>query len=179
MWPEKSKLLVVVGRLDPKKRQDFIWDMFSKRQAEDEYLIFVGASTADEVPVFEKDLRVKINAHPKGKRVLWAGFQKDMQAVYAAADLIIMPSAFETFGMATLEALGTGCPVVGSNTGGTSELLELYGGGLTFKKERQEDLSEQIDQVLKGAFPAVKIEQLKQHFSFEHVCEQIENKVLI
>lgn len=178
-WPEKSKLLVVVGRLDPKKRQDFVWDMFSKRQDEDEYLIFVGASTADEVPVFEKDLRVKINAHPKGKRVLWAGFQDDMQAVYAAADLIIMASAFETFGMATLEALGTGCPVVGSNTGGTSELLELYGGGLTFKKERQEDLSEQIDQVLKGAFPAVKIEQLKQHFSFEHVCEQIENKVLI
>jgi glycosyltransferase involved in cell wall biosynthesis len=178
-WPEKSKLLVVVGRLDPKKRQDFVWDMFSKRQDENEYLIFVGASTADEAPVLETDLRIKINAHPKGKRVLWAGFQNDMQFVYAAADLIIMPSAFETFGMATLEALSMGCPVVGSNTGGTSELLELYGGGLTFENQSQEDLSEQIDQVLKGAFPAVKIEQLKQHFSFEHVCEQIENKVLI
>lgn len=178
-WPEKSKLLVVVGRLDPKKRQDFVWDMFSTRQAEDEYLIFVGASTADEAPVFETALRNKINAHPKGKCVIWAGFQNEMQAVYAAADLIIMPSAFETFGMATLEALGNGCPVVGSNTGGTAELLELYGGGLTFENQSQEDLSVQIDRVLNGAFPTVKIEQLKQHFSFEDVCEQIENKVLI
>jgi glycosyltransferase involved in cell wall biosynthesis len=177
--PENSKLLVVVGRLDPKKRQDFVWDMFSKRQNENEHLIFVGASTADEAPVFETALRSKINAHPKGKRVIWAGFQNDMQAVYAAADLIIMPSAFETFGMATLEALGTSCPVVGSNTGGTAELLELYGGGLTFENQSQENLSEQIDLVLKGAFPAVKMQQLKQHFSFEHVCEQIENKVLI
>jgi glycosyltransferase involved in cell wall biosynthesis len=178
-WPQKSKLLIVVGRLDPKKRQDFVWDMFSTRQDEDEYLIFVGASTADEAPVFETALSSKINAHPKGKRVIWAGFQNDMQAVYTAADLIIMPSAFETFGMATLEALGNGCPVVGSNTGGTAELMELYGGGLTFENQNQEDLSEQIDRVFKGDFPAVKIVQLKQHFSFEHVCEQIENIVLI
>ena len=177
-WPENSKLLVVVGRLDPKKRQDFVWEMFAMRPHENEYLVFVGTSTADETPIFEKELRTKINAHPKGKQVIWAGFQENMVAVYAAADLIIMPSAFETFGMATLEALSLGCPVVGSNTGGTSELIALYGGGLTFKNQSQENLSEQIDHVLKGAFPVVQIEQLKQHFSFEHVCEQIENEVL-
>jgi glycosyltransferase involved in cell wall biosynthesis len=177
-WPTQGNIIGVVGRIDPKKRQDFVWEMFAMRPQENEYLVFVGSSTADEAPDFEEQLRLKIAAHPKGKNVIWAGFQNNMAAVYKATDVLIMPAINETFGMATLEAQQANCPVVGSNNGGTAALIELYGGGLTFEYDHLEDLSMKINELFKGAFPAVQTDLLKQHFRFERVCERIENEVL-
>lgn len=177
-WPSEGKIIGVVGRIDPKKRQDFVWEMFAMRPHENEHLVFIGSSTADEAPEFEEELKLKIAAHPKGKNVIWAGFQENMSAVYQATDVLIMPAINETFGMATLEAQQAKCPVVGSNNGGTAELIGLYGGGLTFECENQDDLSYQINEIFKGAFPSVQMEALTQHFSFDHVCDRIENEVL-
>ena len=177
-WPLNSKLLVVVGRIDRKKRQDFVWEMFSQRQESEEHLVFVGSSTADEPATFEKELRLKISVHPKGNRVIWAGFIENMSAVYAAADLIIMPAAFETFGMATLEALYANCPVVGANNGGSAELIDIYGGGKLFNYKSEAALSESINQVLSNNYPLAKRDEIKQHFDFNAVCMRIENEVL-
>lgn len=177
-WPLNSKLLVVVGRIDPKKRQDFVWEMFSRRQKSEEYLVFVGSSTADEPDTFEKDLRLKISAHPKGRQVVWAGFIENMSAVYAAADMIIMPAAFETFGMATLEALYANCPVVGANNGGSAELIDKYGGGKLFAYKSKAALDDAINQVISKNYPLAKREAIKQHFDFNSVCSRIENEVL-
>ena len=177
-WPLDSKLMVVVGRIDAKKRQDFVWEMFSQRQEGNEYLIFVGASTADEPNTFEKELQVKISAHPKGKQVIWAGFQEAIENVYAAADLVIMPAAFETFGMATLEALRETCPVVGANNGGTAELINLYDGGCLFDYQSKNALSEAINRIFSGEFQIAKSTAIKQHFDFNYVCSRIENEVL-
>ena len=177
-WPLNAKLLVVVGRIDPKKRQDFVWDMFSQRPENNEYLIFVGASTADEPNDFEKELQLKISAHPKGKQVIWAGFKEEVDVIYAAADLVIMAAAFETFGMTTLEALRAKCPVVGANNGGTAELINLYNGGCLFDYRSKPALNAAINRILTEEFQTVKSEQIKQHFDFNSVCLRIENEVL-
>lgn len=47
----------------------------------------------------------------------------DVSGVYAAADIVLVPSRFEAYGLVTVEALAAGVPVVGSNTGGTAETL--------------------------------------------------------
>lgn len=47
----------------------------------------------------------------------------ELDAVYAAADLLIAPSRAESFGMAATEALARGIPVVGSDVGGLPEAL--------------------------------------------------------
>lgn len=178
LWPLDAKLIVVVGRIDPKKRQDFVWEMFSQRQESNEYLIFVGASTADEPNTFEKELQLKTAAHPKGKNVIWAGFKEEIELVYAAADLIIMPAAFETFGMATLEALYANCPVVGANNGGTAELINLYHGGCLFEYDNPADLNLAINRVLSNEFECAKRKAIQQHFDLTSVCSRIEKEVL-
>lgn len=177
-WPVAKKLIVVVGRIDPKKRQAFVWDCFAQRKQQDELLIFVGQSTPDESSIYFKNLREEVNAHPKNKQVIWAGFQENMPLIYCAADLIIMAADHETIGMATLEALQNHCPVLGANNGGSKEIIDLFGGGGCFESNSIAALSNGMDLLFAGAFPALNYRLFKQHFDFKRVCRQVETEVL-
>lgn len=48
----------------------------------------------------------------------------DPLAAYFAADLVVMPSQFEGYGLVAAEAISTGCPVLRSRTGGSSLMIE-------------------------------------------------------
>lgn len=71
------------------------------------------------------------------ERVHWLGGVRDVAAVYAAADYGILPSLYEPFGIAVLEALACGLPVVASRRCGVAELLEDGREGVLL--ERPED----------------------------------------
>ena len=177
-WPLEKKLIVMVGRIDPKKRQAFVWDCFKQRTNADEFLIFVGESTPDEASVYYRNLREKVNGHPKNRQVIWAGFHEKMELVYHAADVVISAADKETVGMVTLEALQNNCPVLGVNNGGSKEIIELFGGGLCFELNSAASLMNGIDQIMEGAFPALNKPYFKQHFDFNGVCSQVETEVL-
>jgi glycosyltransferase involved in cell wall biosynthesis len=177
-WPTNSKMLLVVGRIDPKKQQVFIWESFKKRPSPNEVLIFVGDPTPDEHNDYYHQLTQSIERHPKNNQVRWAGFQKDMALFYRAADLVIMAADHETVGMVTIEALLYGCPVVGANNGGTKELIETYGGGLCFRTLDQDDLNLKIDSSLNGETPSLKSALFEQHFDFNRVCALVETEAL-
>jgi len=51
------------------------------------------------------------------------GKQQDMEDIYAIADLFLLPSEYESFGLAALEAMAAGTPVVATNTGGIPEII--------------------------------------------------------
>ncbi len=57
-------------------------------------------------------------------RVHFAGVQADARAFYAAGDVFAMPSLYEPFGNANMEALAMGLPVLTSTKSGVAELLE-------------------------------------------------------
>jgi D-inositol-3-phosphate glycosyltransferase len=177
-WPLDKKLIVMVGRIDPKKRQDFVWDCFTQRSSPDEFLIFVGESTPDEPSSYYKALQEKISKHPKKQQVIWAGFHQEMRLVYSAADVVISAADKETVGMVTLEALQNNCPVLGVNNGGSKEILELFGGGLCFELNSTSSLSIGIDQILAGDFQQLNKPYFEQHFDFNSVCAQVESEVL-
>ena len=54
--------------------------------------------------------------------VLFVGKQEQIEDVLAIADLFLLPSEYESFGLAALEAMAAGVPVVSSNAGGLKEL---------------------------------------------------------
>lgn len=56
-------------------------------------------------------------------RLHYIGFREDVEQVYAAADVIVCASAFESFGRANLEAMAAGKPVVSTNRGGPRETI--------------------------------------------------------
>jgi glycosyltransferase involved in cell wall biosynthesis len=51
------------------------------------------------------------------------GYVPDLDAVFASSDVFVLPSAHEAFGMAFVEALGAGLPVVTSDTGGQTDIV--------------------------------------------------------
>ncbi|MBX9629230.1 MAG: glycosyltransferase family 4 protein [Burkholderiales bacterium] len=57
-------------------------------------------------------------------RVRFVGVQKDARPWYAAGDVFVMPSLYEPFGNANMEALAMGLPVITSTKSGVAELLE-------------------------------------------------------
>lgn len=57
-------------------------------------------------------------------RVIFCGPQKNIEQIYAAGDLLVMPALYEPFGNVALEAMATGIPVIASQNCGASEIIE-------------------------------------------------------
>ena len=76
----------------------------------------------------DRRYRDEILRHAKSSAVLrdqlhYVGFRQDIELVYAAADVVVCPSEFESYGKANLEAMACGVPVVSSRRGGPSETV--------------------------------------------------------
>jgi N-acetyl-alpha-D-glucosaminyl L-malate synthase BshA len=66
------------------------------------------------------------------KDVVFLGKQEDVSQLYCVADLFLLPSAEEAFGLAALEAMSSGVPVIGSAIGGIPEVVGEGEAGLLF-----------------------------------------------
>jgi alpha-1,6-mannosyltransferase len=69
----------------------------------------------------------------KAARVIWLPFETDRERLadlLACADIYVAPGPAETFGLAALEALASGVPVVCSDQGAVRELVEASGAGV-------------------------------------------------
>ncbi|MET7919104.1 glycosyltransferase family 4 protein [Streptomyces avermitilis] len=84
---------------------------------------FVGGLGQD--PEYVARLRALIDHHGLGDRLHLAGPQAgaELDASYAAADLMVLASYAETYGMAVTEALARGIPVLATDVGGVPEAV--------------------------------------------------------
>src|SRR5690606_12125453 len=97
-------------------------------------LLIVGEPTINDPKgkAYYDELLKYISSHQLEEYVFMADFTTNVTAFYKAIDVFVMSSVGETYGMVTLEALLSKVPVIGTNSGGTSELLgqkkfgELY-----------------------------------------------------
>jgi glycosyltransferase involved in cell wall biosynthesis len=81
--------------------------------------------------------------------VRFVGKQQDMEEIYAISDLFLLPSEYESFGLAALEAMAGGAPVISSNAGGLPEIIEPGVNGFMSPVGDVEQMSEQAIRILK------------------------------
>ncbi|HEY5881454.1 MAG TPA: glycosyltransferase family 4 protein [Nakamurella sp.] len=118
--PDGTRLLSV-GVIAPHKGQDLLVDALTRLSDLDWSCTAVGA--LDVEPDFAD--RVRDGAAAVGDRVRFPGplVGDDLAAAYAAADLLVLPSRAETFGLVVGEALARGIPVVAGEVGGVPQAL--------------------------------------------------------
>lgn len=89
-------------------------------------------------------------------RVRFLGFvpEEDLPELYAVADCSVMPSLdLEGFGLATVESLACGTPVLASDAGANPELLRELSPDLIYPVNQEGALSKILEQVLSGNCP--------------------------
>ena len=123
--PNDKFLVGVIGRLDEKKGQLEVIQALSllKENEKDIHVVFIGDKTKNEAGEYVHKLQHAIEFNHLQEKVSLLPHQSDIQKLYSAFDLVIVPSWEETFGTVTIEAMASGVPVIGSNTSGTAEIL--------------------------------------------------------
>lgn len=113
-----EKILMHISNFRPVKRTSDVVDIFAKVNAMvPSKLLLVG-----EGPDLPK-IQTKINALGLQDRVHFLGKQDDVAQVISIADLMLLPSEKESFGLVALEAMACGVPTIGSVAGGIPELV--------------------------------------------------------
>src|SRR5262249_33274668 len=71
-----------------------------------------------------------------------------LRSLYRIADLCVVPSIYEPFGLVALEAMASGCPCIVADTGGLREVVPHEEAGLRFRSRDPEALAEVAIRVL-------------------------------
>ena len=146
--PSTKFLIGIVGRLDEKKGQLEVIQALSmlKENEKDIHVVFIGDKTRNEADAYVQKLNDAIEINYLQEKTTFLPHQSDIQKLYGAFDLVIVPSWEETFGTVTIEAMASSVPVIGSNTAGTAEIL----GNETFlfQARNPKELSETLLNVL-------------------------------
>ncbi|MBI2451887.1 glycosyltransferase family 4 protein [Candidatus Pacearchaeota archaeon] len=118
---ENNKIVLFLGRITLQKGPDYF--IYAAKKVLEHYpnTIFVVAGSGD----MEKQIIEKVAELGISDKVLFAGFLrgKDVHQAYQMADLYVMPSVSEPFGITPLESIINGTPVLISKQSGVSEVL--------------------------------------------------------
>jgi glycosyltransferase involved in cell wall biosynthesis len=105
--PPQSKVILTACRLSPEKNLKNLILAFSMIQDNETYLVIVG--DGEERSYLEK-LAISLNVLHK---IRFCGFRSDIERFYAIADVFVLPSLYEGYGLVYLEAMASGVPCIG------------------------------------------------------------------
>ena len=115
-------VLLWVGRIAPIKGLDTLLDAVARLRAagQESRLLIVGGEADDPASGHEASLRQRITRLSLEQSVRFIGPQPQsvLPTYYVAADVTVLPSYYESFGMVALEAMACGSPVIASRVGG-------------------------------------------------------------
>ncbi len=125
--PDGVPMLLTVGRIDPQKNQRMLLDVVARLTPKhpDLHLVLVGHVTNDEYR--QALVQEMADRGLSGRVKLIPGLQADSASLvdaYHAANLFVLPSVHEPFGIVILEAWAAGRPVVASRVGGIPSFVE-------------------------------------------------------
>jgi glycogen(starch) synthase len=141
-----EKLLLLVGRLVYEKGFQLALDALPgliERVGGVRFLV-AGSGTA-EADLREQAVRLGLDAH--GTFMGWIG-DDVLHSLYRIADLCVVPSIYEPFGLVALEAMASGCPCIVADTGGLREVVPDERVGLRFRSRDSGSLAAMVERVL-------------------------------
>ena len=134
-----------VGRLTDEKGQIYLVDAVAELQSSwpDMKCVFIGDGPLEgKLNERTRQLGVESNC-------LFLGGRNDVEELYACLDLFVLPSIREPFGIALLEAMASGVPVIASAAGGPLEYIRSGLNGVLVPPGNSRLLAQEIHRILK------------------------------
>lgn len=137
--PEGNPLIIHISNFRPVKRVMDVMQVFAKvREQRNATLVLIGDGP-------ERSKAEQYAREHQLQNVVFVGNVKNPMELLTAADVMLLPSESESFGLAALEAMACGVPVISSNAGG---LPELNRHGVSGLMSDVGDVNEMAKQVL-------------------------------
>jgi glycosyltransferase involved in cell wall biosynthesis len=174
--PNGEHLLLQVARFHPEKGHEFLFKalpLLRERLDKPVKLLLAGAGT------FEAEYRRQVGELGVEQNVVFLGFRRDAPDLMSAADVVVLASVAEAFGLVLTEALYLSTPVVATCVGGIPEIIRDGEGGLLVPPASPEALADAIEKVLSNeslreSMAGAGRERVVSEFSFTHMVQQYE-----
>ncbi len=145
-------ILALVGRISRWKGQMILLDAFNNlvQKNENIKLVFVGAPPPNQEK-FQEDLEERITSFKLNDKVLIIPFQNEIHKIWQAIDIAVVPSTEpEPFGMVAIEAMLAHKPIVASNHGGLTEIIENNATGFLVTPNSVQDLEIALEKLIQN-----------------------------
>lgn len=138
-----------VALIKKSKKQWFTIELLKKLRAEGYDAVGVFAGECRE-PEYMKELNQKVEQYGLKESATFLGRRNDIPNLLKMIDMLIIPSAFEGFPLAGLEAAAAGVPVVACNAAGAEEFIRVSGDGVTFTEDDVDSAADAVVKILEG-----------------------------
>ncbi|QNJ98802.1 N-acetyl-alpha-D-glucosaminyl L-malate synthase BshA [Constantimarinum furrinae] len=144
MAEKHERIITHISNLRPVKRIDDVIEIFFRIQKEIPSKLLIVGEGPEKEP--SEALCRKLGIDDK---VIFLGNSSEINKILCFSDLFLLPSEKESFGLAALEAMATGVPVISSNTGGLVEVNEQGFSGFLSDVGDVEDMAKNALKILK------------------------------
>ncbi|MFH1364895.1 MAG: glycosyltransferase family 4 protein [Candidatus Aenigmatarchaeota archaeon] len=115
-----EKIVLFLGRITLQKGPDYLLKAAKKVLDYNKKVRFIFVGKGDMLPqLIEESINLGISDH-----VTFTGYQENIEKYYRMADLFVMPSVSEPFGIVVLESMASGIPVITSKMSGVIEVAK-------------------------------------------------------
>lgn len=172
--PKNSYLILSVGELNNNKNHRTVLKAISQLKNKDIFYIICGTG------ILEKELKKMASELGLNKNFKLLGFRKDIISICKSSDLFIFPSKREGLGLAALEAIASGLPVITSNIHGIVDYSVEGVTGFSHNPMDVKSISQSIKEMYENPNLTKQISQqnhtIIKKYDIDNVIEQsIEN----
>jgi len=173
-----DKILLFVGRIDPLKGVEQLLEAVSylKDTGSLRLVIIGGDEDSDDAVAWLKEITRELNLTD---RVTFHGLVKnnEMPLYYSAADVTVVPSYYESFGLVALESLACGTPVIATDVGDMSNIIIQGETGFVVPDNDPRELADKIGAVLSESTfiseSALAISESINRYDWSNIAEMI------
>ncbi|MBK8780535.1 MAG: glycosyltransferase [Anaerolineales bacterium] len=183
----ENRMVLFVGRIEPLKGIDTLIQAMSCLDLQDMHCPVHLAIIGGDVDVSPEEMSDEMTRLQKmcddlcmGGMVLFLGKrgQDTLPYYYSAAEVVVMPSLYESFGMVALEAMACGTPVIASEVGGLGYLVQNGVTGYTIPDSDPAELCDKLSRLLGDADLRIQMGNSAAEYAANYAWNKIASQII-